>query len=147
MSLIITFMFEPAKLQMNCASASGRISLRAERAGLGASARSADTAPLVRAWSSTRSPADAMQRQGHQRTASSEVASCILAAWDLRCPGRVCEKEGAMPRPLPVTGRWPAQQDGEFKDNHGEHFGLAIQDALEQSANSIRRTGRDARAP
>jgi hypothetical protein len=24
MSLIITFMFEPAKLQMNCASASGR---------------------------------------------------------------------------------------------------------------------------
>ena len=41
-----------------------------------------------------------------------------------------------MPRPLPVTGRWPAQQDGEFKDNHGEHFGLAIQDALEQWANS-----------
>ncbi len=27
MSAIITFMFEPAKLQMNCASASGRISL------------------------------------------------------------------------------------------------------------------------
>ena len=33
MSLIITFMFEPAKLQMNCASARGRISLRADRAG------------------------------------------------------------------------------------------------------------------
>ena len=30
MSLIITFMFEPAKLQMNCASASGRISCRGE---------------------------------------------------------------------------------------------------------------------
>jgi len=30
MSLIITFMFEPAKLQMNCASASGRISRRAD---------------------------------------------------------------------------------------------------------------------
>ena len=28
MSVIITFMFEPAKLQMNCASASGRISRR-----------------------------------------------------------------------------------------------------------------------
>src|SRR4051812_22904313 len=28
MSVIITFMFEPAKLQMNCASASGAISLR-----------------------------------------------------------------------------------------------------------------------
>jgi hypothetical protein len=30
MSAIITFMFEPAKLQMNCARASGRINLRAE---------------------------------------------------------------------------------------------------------------------
>ena len=30
MSVIITFMFEPAKLQMNCASASGRINLRAD---------------------------------------------------------------------------------------------------------------------
>src|SRR4051794_24026435 len=30
MSLIITFMFEPAKLQMNCASASGARNLRAE---------------------------------------------------------------------------------------------------------------------
>jgi len=29
MSLIITFMFEPAKLQMNCASASGSTNLRA----------------------------------------------------------------------------------------------------------------------
>src|SRR4051794_8448667 len=33
MSLIITFMFEPAKLQMNCARASGASSLRAERGG------------------------------------------------------------------------------------------------------------------
>jgi hypothetical protein len=30
MSLIITFMFEPAKLQMNCASASGMMNARAE---------------------------------------------------------------------------------------------------------------------
>src|SRR6185312_14570619 len=30
MSLIITFMFEPAKLQMNCASASGAMNARAE---------------------------------------------------------------------------------------------------------------------
>ena len=39
MSLIITFMFEPAKLQMNWASASGRIRCRAaatERTGTGA---------------------------------------------------------------------------------------------------------------
>jgi hypothetical protein len=33
MSLIITFMFVPAKLQMNWASASGRINLRAETTG------------------------------------------------------------------------------------------------------------------
>jgi hypothetical protein len=33
MSLIITFMFDPAKLQMNCASASGRINLREEASG------------------------------------------------------------------------------------------------------------------
>src|SRR3954452_2503718 len=32
MSLIITFMFEPAKLQMNCASASGARNLRRDRA-------------------------------------------------------------------------------------------------------------------
>jgi hypothetical protein len=31
MSLIITFMFDPAKLQMNCASASGSTSRRAAR--------------------------------------------------------------------------------------------------------------------
>jgi hypothetical protein len=30
MSEIITFMFEPAKLQMNCASASGAINLRVD---------------------------------------------------------------------------------------------------------------------
>src|SRR4051812_13682240 len=34
MSLIITFMFEPAKLQMNCASASGARNLRRETAAL-----------------------------------------------------------------------------------------------------------------
>src|SRR3954453_840953 len=33
MSAIITFMFEPAKLQMNCASASGRIRRRAAATG------------------------------------------------------------------------------------------------------------------
>jgi hypothetical protein len=58
MSVIITFMFEPAKLQMNCASASGRISLRADASG-----RS-----TVGAWlagtelSLTRSPAAARVR-------------------------------------------------------------------------------------
>jgi hypothetical protein len=33
MSVIITFMFEPAKLQMNWASARGRINVRGETAG------------------------------------------------------------------------------------------------------------------
>ena len=34
MSLIITFMFEPAKLQMNCARASGTSTLRRDSTGL-----------------------------------------------------------------------------------------------------------------
>ena len=39
-----------------------------------------------------------------------------------------------MPRPLPVTGRW---EDGhEHKENHEKHFGAAIQDALDQWADS-----------
>jgi hypothetical protein len=40
MSLIITFMFEPAKLQMNCASASGARNLRRPSAELGDAALS-----------------------------------------------------------------------------------------------------------
>src|SRR3954462_12916143 len=40
MSLIITFMFEPAKLQMNCASASGARKLRREIAALPAAGAS-----------------------------------------------------------------------------------------------------------
>jgi hypothetical protein len=62
MSLIITFMFEPAKLQMNWASASGRIIRRADRAGLGASVLSADTEPLVTVLSPTGARSDATQR-------------------------------------------------------------------------------------
>src|SRR3954454_7017868 len=45
MSEIITFMFDPAKLQMNCASARGAISLRADRsarAGTAAGAAGAE---------------------------------------------------------------------------------------------------------
>jgi len=42
MSAIITFMFEPAKLQMNCASASGAINLRADT-----SERSATADPFI----------------------------------------------------------------------------------------------------
>src|SRR3954471_15439393 len=41
MSLIITFMFEPAKLQMNCASASGTSTARRFAAGCGAASTSA----------------------------------------------------------------------------------------------------------
>src|ERR1044071_1926481 len=47
MSLIITFMFEPAKLQMNCASASGARNLR-RSATEPADAESAIRAPLLR---------------------------------------------------------------------------------------------------
>src|SRR6478736_9435246 len=48
MSLIITFMFEPAKLQMNWASASGRINLRGDIAELPAArAPLATTGPSV----------------------------------------------------------------------------------------------------
>jgi hypothetical protein len=48
MSLIITFMFDPAKLQMNCASASGAISRRAETSGRsGVSASFTDTEPSL----------------------------------------------------------------------------------------------------
>src|SRR4051812_9100961 len=61
MSLIITFMFEPAKLQMNCARASGRISRRADRAGLGANARSTDTDASVTGLSATRARVDVTQ--------------------------------------------------------------------------------------
>src|SRR3954471_6012073 len=61
MSLIITFMFEPAKLQMNCARASGRISRRADRAGLGANVRSTDTDASVTGLSATGARADATQ--------------------------------------------------------------------------------------
>jgi hypothetical protein len=46
MSLIITFMFEPAKLQMNCASASGARNLRRETAEI-ADAGSALARPLA----------------------------------------------------------------------------------------------------
>jgi hypothetical protein len=36
-----------------------------------------------------------------------------------------------MPRTLPVKGHWPPpEQAGEFHENHAEHFGFAIQDAI-----------------
>ena len=48
MSAIITFMFEPAKLQMNCAIASGRISRRADASGRsGVSASFTDAEPSL----------------------------------------------------------------------------------------------------
>src|SRR3954465_13978971 len=61
MSLIITFMFEPAKLQMNCARASGRISRRADRAGLGTNVRSTDTDASVTRLSAIRARVDGTQ--------------------------------------------------------------------------------------
>jgi hypothetical protein len=53
MSLIITFMFEPAKLQMNCARARGAMNARGEPAQLavaGLSCGVALTQPSARSW-------------------------------------------------------------------------------------------------
>ena len=48
MSLIITFMFEPAKLQMNCASARGAMNARGEPTQLAAARPGRDDAALTR---------------------------------------------------------------------------------------------------
>ena len=72
MSVIITFMFEPAKLQMNWASASGRINLRGEiPAGPGARASLAATGlPVTPSLHRTGWPAygddGAMRRKPHR---------------------------------------------------------------------------------
>jgi hypothetical protein len=47
----------------------------------------------------------------------------------------VSEREGDMPRRLPVTGKWPPHKDGEYTENHAEHFGFAIQNALDDWYN------------
>jgi hypothetical protein len=47
MSLIITFMFEPAKLQMNCASASGAMNARGDCTQDATPARGAPAAALT----------------------------------------------------------------------------------------------------
>jgi hypothetical protein len=75
MSLIITFMFEPAKLQMNCASASGTSILRSVREGR--------PAPTVSATSSPRFGArDGSRRRGgpgHQEAALMLAAALMSA--------------------------------------------------------------------
>ena len=48
MSLIITFMFEPAKLQMNCASASGAMNARGDPTQLAAVRPGCDGTALTR---------------------------------------------------------------------------------------------------
>src|SRR5947207_5635743 len=92
MSLIITFMFEPAKLQMNCARASGRISRRADRAGLGANVRSADTDASVTGVSATRARADATQT-GAVGTGAGHIAQ--------RTSARLKPCAGSIPPPPP----------------------------------------------
>jgi hypothetical protein len=52
MSLIITFMFEPAKLQMNWARASGAMNARGEPTQLAAATPGFEDAALTRAESS-----------------------------------------------------------------------------------------------
>src|SRR5258705_76796 len=65
MSLIITFMFDPAKLQMNCASASGRISLRADASGRPGTAAAAGTRSSVIALSRPDRGGPAEPARGH----------------------------------------------------------------------------------
>src|SRR4051812_1715806 len=69
MSAIITFMFEPAKLQMNWASARGRMSLRgdiAARVGISAELAAAVFPVVIRA----RRDARGSGRQHQEQTAS-----------------------------------------------------------------------------
>ena len=76
MSVIITFMFEPAKLQMNWASASGRISLRGDTTGEAAMTASLATRSDARCVSNH---IDAFSRQCPQsRPASWRPISRIL---------------------------------------------------------------------
>ena len=81
MSVIITFMFEPAKLQMNCASASGRISRRAEASA---------------------AAADAHREPAVTERAYSRRCECGLAA----CPRRAFGEgpSGGEPKVLPRGG-------------------------------------------
>ena len=60
MSVIITFMFEPAKLQMNWASASGRINIRGETTGR----TGIRTWPAATGFSLTRRQSNREQRRG-----------------------------------------------------------------------------------
>src|SRR6266480_742022 len=79
MSLIITFMFDPAKLQMNCASASGRISLRADASGRPGTAAAAGTRSSVIALSRRDRGGAAEPARGHAiavlRLSSGQVAN------------------------------------------------------------------------
>src|SRR5919108_3859179 len=86
MSLIITFMFEPAKLQMNWARASGRRNLRlAAPTSSGVSARlsaSGLSLTCVRSLGLRR-------RDGHRRADQGEVAECLWEVADLPLPRHV----------------------------------------------------------
>src|SRR6266487_2834847 len=99
MSLIITFMFEPAKLQMNWARASGTSTLRNALDGRPAAPPSA-TCTLL-----------AVGSRPHlcPRAHSPEVPYCLLAAGASRWPHR---------------GRWHAQSpgcDGRLHEVSGHH--------------------------
>ena len=90
MSAIITFMFEPAKLQMNCASASGRISRRADASG-----RSAGGDWLIGTESSVMSPPADRGRGaepfcGRVRAYSTSVRASV-PAMAAAAPARVTE--------------------------------------------------------
>ena len=84
MSVIITFMFDPAKLQMNCASASGRISRRADASG-----RSGVSASLTDAEPSLTPRLSSRLGNRHRRYDQREVAERLREVADLPPPRHV----------------------------------------------------------
>src|SRR3954452_20762002 len=106
MSVIITFMFEPAKLQMNCASASGT---RTRRSEPGAGATSTDLAipepylPLScggRRLSSALSDAEGggHRERRHRRRRQSRWRRCAQVADD----AIPLHEDGGIAEPLPL---------------------------------------------
>ena len=81
MSAIITFMFDPAKLQMNCASASGRISRRADASG-----RSGVSGSLTDAVPSLTPRLGARLGNRYRRSDQREVAEGLREVADLTLP-------------------------------------------------------------
>src|SRR4051794_3776008 len=94
MSVIITFMFEPAKLQMNCASASGTSTRRNEPAGRPAATRSVISRQLLRGGHSSDGLAESRGRYERK----------IIG---VACPHNMTAPGGPAPHTLWVRPRAP----------------------------------------